>query len=77
MKYQATLNDGAIVWLPGCTFDHDEPAVARFRLNKGCIGRRFNDDVQDLCIQHIVTATPIDDMELMEEYIPGVLSRIK
>jgi hypothetical protein len=63
--------------LPPCTFEDGMLAVARFRLNKGCIARRFDNDVQDLCMQHIVTATPIDGMELIEEYIPGILARMK
>lgn len=63
--------------LPPCVFEDGMLAVARFRLNKGCIARRFDNDVQDLCMQHIVSATPIDQMELEEEYIPGILESME
>lgn len=51
--------------VPLCSFNQHAPAVARFTLEKGCIGRR-NDHEQFLCMQHLVTAEPIGEMELVE-----------
>jgi hypothetical protein len=39
-------------------------AAARFRLDRGCVC--YPDDrIQDLCMQHVVRATPLGGMELM------------
>lgn len=60
---------------PQCRFG-DGDAVARFRLSRGCVC--FPDDrEQDLCCQHIARATPLGTLELIVEYVQGVLAWIR
>lgn len=43
-----------------------DPAVARFEMSRGCVV--FPDDrSQYLCLHHIVRATPLGGMELVED----------
>jgi hypothetical protein len=46
------------------------PAIARYAMDRGCVC--FPDDrEQDLCAQHVVRATPLGGMELIEAYFPN------
>lgn len=48
-----------------CSFDGHAEAVARFLLERGCLGRP-QDREQYLCIQHAVKAQPLGMMFLVE-----------
>jgi hypothetical protein len=50
-----------------CLFGDGE-AVARYELPEGCVA--FRDVIeQNLCMQHIVSATPIGEIRLIECYV--------
>jgi len=52
-----------------CRFCSSE-AVARFSMSAGCVC--YPDDrEQDLCVQHVLRATPLGTMQLVEDYSRG------
>jgi 8-oxo-dGTP pyrophosphatase MutT (NUDIX family) len=60
-----TIND-TLFDIPKCRFCSAD-AVGHYKLSKGCFC--FPDDKeQDLCAQHVVSATPIDSFELAHKY---------
>jgi len=61
-----TKSNGGQETGPQCRFTDGE-AVARFALDKGCFC--YPDDrEQDLCLHHIVKATPLGGMKLIVDY---------
>lgn len=51
---------------PLCRFG-DRPAIARYALSDGCVC--YPDDrEQDLCVQHILRATPLGTMKKLVVY---------
>jgi hypothetical protein len=52
-----------------CSFGHGDIAIARYALPRGCAARP-DDRVQDLCAQHIASATPIEGMVLQVIFQP-------
>lgn len=51
---------------PQCTFG-DGPAIGCFAFVRGCVARQ-RQRIQRLCLHHVVNATPIDGMVLLEDY---------
>lgn len=47
-----------------------EEAVARFRLDAGCVAQPGERE-QDLCLHHVMRASPLGTFELVEDYSEG------
>lgn len=54
---------------PQCRFG-DGPAVARFKLSRGCVAHP-EDREQDLCTHHAIRARALGSFELIADYTLG------